>query len=403
MTCEDRPAGTLTRRAFTRGLAGGLLGTGLDAAWRRLGGSGWLPEVRAEEAGLVQLVERPLVLEGAPHLLSDPVTPVGRHFVRNHGMEPGRALAGKLDGWSLTIDGLVGQELRLTMEDLRAFQAVTRTVVMQSTGYARREFSPSVRGIPWGRGAVGCARWTGVRLVDILARAGIGPGATYTLHEGEDTPISAVEPFRRGLPLAKALHAETLVAYEMNGKPLTAHHGFPARLVVPGWVGSTWQKWLRRITLVDRVPSPQATSGSLYRLPEVPVKPGTRPPDEGLELITATSIQSLIVSPRAGSEVVAGKPLPVTGVAWAGERAVARVSVSLDAGKTWTEAQLDPPGDPFAWRAWTASPTAPSAGSCEVWARAWDSNDEAQPLEHVWNPRGYLGNAVHRIPVLVRG
>lgn len=407
MTRESHPPEGLSRRSFTRGLAGGVLGSGLDAAWRRLFGWGLMTEAQAsagtEEAGLVQLVERPLVLEPLPHLLGDPVTPAGRHFVRNHGMEPGRALVGKLEGWTLTIDGLVREELRLTMDELRSFPAVTRAVVLQSSGYARREFEPPVRGIPWGRGAAGCARWTGARLKDVLARAGPRAGATYTLPGSEDTPISAVEPFRRGIPLEKALAEETLVAYEMNGEPLPAHHGFPARLVVPGWVGSTWQKWLRRITLVDGVPETQSTQGWLYRIPVEPVAPGTRPRGVPLRLLTSLRIQSMIVAPRAGDVARVGKPLVVTGVAWGGESPVARVEVSLDAGGSWVDAELDPVTDRHAWRRWTAGLRPARPGGLEVWSRAHDGDGEAQPLRHAWNPRGYLGNAAHKVPVQVLG
>jgi DMSO/TMAO reductase YedYZ molybdopterin-dependent catalytic subunit len=401
MSREDAPGPGLTRRDFARGVVGGLLGTGLDGALRRLGGAGWLPVARASDGGLVQLVERPLVLEPAPHLLTDAVTPTDLHFVRNHGLVPGRALKGDASGWSLTIDGLVEKELQLGLDDLRAFPAVTRAVVLQSSGYARRELTPSVRGIPWGRGAVGCARWTGARLGDILARAGVRDEAAFTVHEGEDPAVATGEPFRRGLPLAKAVDPETLVAYEMNGAPLSARHGFPARLVVPGWVGSTWQKWLRRITLVDQEPRTEATRGWLYHVPVEPVPRGTRPEEPDLRLITTTPVQSMIVAPRAGETI--GGALGVTGVAWSGEGAVTRVEVSLDGGRTWVPAELEPGGDPGAWRRWAVDLTPPAPGSYELWSRAHDEGGSAQPLEPVWNPRGYLGNAVHRIPVQVSG
>ena len=404
MTASDEdPPGGPTRRDLLRGLGGGLLAPGLDALARRLTGVGLLPAAHAQEGELIQLVARPLVLEPPPHRLVDAVTPAWRHFVRNHGLQPGRALGSKLEGWTLTIEGQVRESQALTMEDLRAFPAVTRAVVLQSSGYARREFRPRVRGIPFGRGAVGCARWTGARLADILAKVGVDPTATHILPEGEDLPISVVDRFQRGLPLTRALAEDTLVAYEMNGHPLPGDHGFPARLVVPGWVGSSWQKWLRRITVVGQEPTPQATRGTLYRIPREPMTPGTRPLDDAFQLVTWLPVQSLIVGPRAGEPLPPGEAFVVHGRAWGGRSPVARVEVSADRGATWLPAALDPPGDPHAWRGWSAKISGLSAGAHEVWARAHDVSGASQPLEPVWNPRGYLGNAVHRVPVQVGG
>lgn len=401
---DDLPPG-MTRRAFGRALAGGLLGAGADGVLRGLTGRGFVPEARAQLPKDLRtpLVERPTAIDSAPHLLADPRTPAARHFVRNHGMVPGRALAQAPGDWRLVVDGAVDQEAHLSLAELRALPPVRRAAVLQSAGYARREFAPAVRGIPWGRGAVGCATWTGARLADVLARAGVAPEATYLLPEGEDLPLGGAEGYRFPLSLAGALAAETLVAYEMNGQPLPADHGFPARLVVPGWVGSAWQKWLRRLTLVVGEPATQATGGSRYRVPTEPVAPGARPPPEAMHLVARLPVQSMVTAPAAGTRLPAGRPVVVTGAAWTGEGAIAAVEVSGDGGATWVAATLEPAGDPQAWRRWEARLGPLPTGARELWSRGRDSAGRVQPLELAWNPRGYLGNAVHRVPVQVLG
>ena len=215
-------------------LALGIFGAGPIAAERGLFGRGLLPSgwENIRDGGLpkpdmVIHSEHPFNGELPVHLLDDAVTPTARHFVRNNGGIPERARSKDMRGWALRVDGEVDHELSLTFEDLYCL--------------------PQVGGTQWIRGAVGCAEWTGVRLRDVLETAGVKDGAVYAAFYGEDAPPDGEEPFSRGIPIAKAMDEHTLIALAVNGTPLPATHGFPARLLVPGWIGSSMQKWLTRI------------------------------------------------------------------------------------------------------------------------------------------------------------
>ena len=251
-------------------------------------------------------------------------------------------------------------------------------MVLECAGNGRSLFEPQVGGTQWIRGAVGCAEWTGVRLRDVLESAGLRDSAVYVALYGEDAAPEGGEPFSRGIPIAKALDEHTLIAFAINGAPLPAAHGFPARLLVPGWIGSSMQKWLTRIRLLDRVHDSATMSGYSYRVPSYPAAPGVKPPEEDMRIATAWIVKSLITRPQANLEIRAG----------AGENRVQRVLVSADFGITWQEASL-------------AASANRNRGYYEIWARAFDDTGSAQPFSQPWNPKGYLGNVIHRVPILV--
>ena len=262
----------------------GVFGAGCEAADRGLLGRGLMPIVLedSQEAGLPKpdmLVysENPFNGEFAPHLLDDDVTPTARHFVRNNSGIPERAVRKELHGWKLVIDGEVHKKLALSMDDLTGFPQVTMEVVLECAGNGRGLFSPEVSGTLWQRGAVACSEWTGVRLRDVLQAAGLKPTAVYTGNYGEDLPNDGSEPFSRGIPIEKAMDEHTLIALKMNGEVLPAAHGFPVRLIVPGWIGSAMQKWLNRIWVRDRVHDSEKMSGYSYRIPAYPTAPGNKP------------------------------------------------------------------------------------------------------------------------------
>ena len=224
-------------------------------------------------------------------------------------------------------------------------------------------------------------------------------GQSYLLAENgarEDDP-----PFSRGIPIEKAMDEHTLIALKMNGEPLPAAHGFPARLLVPGWIGSSMQKWLNRIWVRDTVHDSEQMSGYSYRVPAYPIAPGDQPPEADMAIATSWVVKSLITAPQPNATIQAGVPLGASGHAWAGERNVTKVLVSTDLGIQWQEAQLTPPANKYAWYGWTAELTFANKGYYEIWARAFDDAGNAQPFRQPWNPKGYLGNVIHRVPVMV--
>jgi len=411
----DRFDDVVSRRRFF-GLVGkgtALLGFGAGAAATLSGlfGRGLIPIAWADEEiksipGKPQMTihnVRPVNGEFAPHLLDDEVTPTDRHFVRNNGLVPERAEKMSLQGWALTIDGEVNKELTLSIDDLKKFPEVQAKYTVECGGNGRALFDPKVRGNPWGRGAIGCSEWTGVRLKDVLQEAGLKDSAIYTGHYGEDPSlnIEKVPQFSRGIPIEKALDEHTLIAYKMNGEDLPALNGYPVRLIVPGWIGSCSQKWLNRIWVRDQVHDTKKMKGYAYRVPAYPVVPGVKPPKEDMVIATAWHIKSLITSPAENAEFKAGRIFRVRGHAWAGEDTVKKVMLSTDYGLTWTKAKLYKPANKYAWARFEAKLKLPGRGYYEIWARAFDDKGKAQPFRQPWNPKGYLGNVIHRIPVNV--
>ncbi|MBS7790821.1 sulfite oxidase [Roseococcus sp. SDR] len=347
--------------------------------------------------GLTSLADPALNQETPPHLLTTPITPTELFFVRNNGTLPEVSPQAAAD-WTLEVTGCVRRPLSLRLDELRGrFPTVEVTAVLECAGNGRSAFEPPVPGLAWGPGAVGCARWTGVRLADVLAEAGVTAEAVYVAHESPDHAIGAPgQPaLSRGLPLAKALAPETLLAFGMNGAPLDPLHGFPLRVVAPGYPGSAWQKWLSRIVVRDREHDGAKMTGLDYRMPRRPIRPGEAPDPSLFDVITDMPVKSLITEPAPG--FCTSGPVMVGGFAWSGASEVERVEVSADGGATWQRATLEPGEGPWAWHRFKALMLLPAAGEVELLARATDAAGNAQPMQPVWNPRGYLNNAVHRI------
>ncbi|UPY37753.1 sulfite oxidase [Sediminicoccus sp. KRV36] len=347
--------------------------------------------------GLTSLADPALNQETPPHLLRTPLTPTPLFFVRNNGTLPAVAPAAGPD-WQLELTGLVHRPLRLSLAELRArFPVVEMTAVLECAGNGRSAFAPPVPGLAWGHGAVGCARWTGVRLADLLAEAGLREGAVYLAHESPDHVIGKPDQpaLSRGLPIAKALAPETLLAFGMNGAPLDPLHGFPLRIVAPGYPGSAWQKWLTRLEVRDREHDGAKMTGLDYRMPRTPLSPDETPDPAQFDVITDMPVKSLITEPA--QDFRASGPIIVGGFAWSGAVPVAKVDISADGGATWQRASLEQAAGPWAWRRFTAFTLLPAHGEVELIARATDAAGQSQPMEPLWNPRGYLNNAVHRI------
>lgn len=400
------------RRGFLKGAGLATMAALVGGAipFHRFMPSGLIPVALAQEGlriagkdGLIVLSDRPLNAECPADLLDDEVTPTARHFIRDNGRAPADVDAA---GWMLRIDGEVNQPLDLSIADLkRSFETVKLQLQLECGGNGRAFFAPKASGNQWTVGAVACSEWTGVRLADVLRAAGLKDSAVYTGHYGADTHLSGDPkkiPLSRGVPIAKALDPYNLIAFEQNGGPLHPSNGAPLRLVIPGWPGSCSQKWLTRIWVRDRVHDGAKMEGDSYRVPDYPVAPGEKVPQERFKIIESMPVKSLITFPRSGIQLPAGATeLEVRGHAWAGDNAVTALDVSIDFGTTWTRAQLRAPSNPYAWQHWRAKVRFPTRGYYEVWARATDDQGRMQPFAVAWNPKGYINNAMHRIAVRV--
>jgi len=410
---------SISRRGFLKdgGLGALALALGVEIRFAEWIPEGLVPLAYADEGeafvlqgkdGLKVLGDRPVNAETPPHLLDDEVTPTSRLFVRNNGLVPDLARDGTADGWTLTVDGEVEKKLVLTLDELKAkFRHHTLHLVLECAGNGRSGFFPPVAGNQWTYGAVGCPLWTGVRLKDVLRAAGLKRTAVYTGYYGHDRHLSE-DPEKvvisRGTPIAKALDDHTLLAFAMNGAPLTAAHGFPLRLVVPGYPASASGKWLKRIWIRDRVHDGAKMTGMSYRMPGHPVSPGTVVDPSQMEIIETMPVKSLVTYPRSGLTVGEreGRALAVRGFAWSGAGKVSRVDVSFDFGRRWRQARLKPARNRYGWQRWETTLDLPGKGYYEIWARAQDRTGEMQPMVVPgWNPEGYLNNAMPRISVTV--
>ena len=398
------------RRGFLRGAGLAAMSAAIGAAipFHRRMPSGFIPLALAEEAGLIAgkdgltiLNDRPVNAETPPHLLDDAITPTTRHFIRNNGVPPEVAGA---TGWRLTIDGLVDNPATFSIAELKAkFEVVELALTLECGGNGRAFFDPPAKGNQWSLGAVACSKWTGVRLADVLSAVGVKESAIYTAHVGADTHLSGDPdklPISRGVPIAKAMDPANLIAFAQNGQAIHPMNGAPLRLVVPGWPGSCSQKWLRRITLRDVVHDGPKMTGKSYRMPNRPVAPGEKVDKKDFVIIEAMPVKSLITNPQSGMGSAA-RTIEVRGHAWAGDRAVNAVDLSIDFGATWISADLNQPANPAAWQNWRQALTFPQAGYYEIWARATDDHGVMQPHTIAWNPKGYLNNAMHRVSVTV--
>ena len=348
---------------------------------------------------LIVRVTRPFDAETPVREFTSFLTPNHRFFVRSHfGPPPPEAVSEA--NWKLRVGGLVEGSHEFTLTDLRQMGAVTITAVVQCSGNGRAFHRPKVPGVQWERGAVGNAQWTGVRLRDVLGKAGVQAGARHVQFQGADRPVVASVPlFTRSIPLEKALHPDTILAYEMNGRPLPLLHGAPLRVITPGWMADSCIKWLTDIT-VSQDEAQGYYMQTAYRHPTRPVTPGEAIATSDLKPVEAMIVKSLIVQPQDGASLVPG-PVTIQGVAWTGEGTIVKVDVSLDEGKTWESARLLGEDHPYAWRQWQLDWKAKTAGTCTILCRATDVRGETQPATSPWNPSGFLWNGWDRISVTV--
>ena len=332
-----------------------------------------------------------LPLEGLKHA----ITPIGMHYLLTHFDIP----LVEAETWRLEIGGLVVKPLSLSLDDVKARPARTAAVTLECAGNGRALLEPRPLSQPWLVGAVGTAEWTGTPLAPLLEEAGLAPEAVEVVFTGLDRGFEkgVEQSYQRSLGLDVALTDDVLLAYEMNGAPLLPQHGFPLRLLVPGWYGMTNVKWLAGITVVaEPFEGYQHTAAYRYRDNEE---------DEGSP-VTRMPPRALMVPPgipdfNTRARTVPAGPCALQGRAWSGWAPVTRVEVSTDGGETWGDAELEPLDSRWGWRGWAFEWAADEPGEYVLCCRAEDEAGNVQPLEPIWNVGGYSNNAVQRVYVAV--
>ncbi len=358
---------------------------------------------------LIRFSDRPIVL-GTPRPFFDSLlTPNAAFFVRYHLDVIPNAI--DLSHWRLLVRGNVAKPLELSFEQLLSrFEPVTVVAVNQCTGNSRSRFAPRVPGTQWGNEGMGNARWTGVRLMDLLHRAGVRPGTVALRFQGLDSGRSAegtpAHSYAKSLDVGDPILAQCIVAYQMNGEPLPMLNGFPVRLVVPGRFSTCWVKHL---SWIEALSEPDRSHWMLeaYRLPDnarhsvTPAEVATGK----LATIAASSVpmpvRSFFVRPDGSSKLVVRLPIEVKGIAFSGSGGIRQVEVSTDGGRSWRLARLDPDLGPYSFRGWRLPWTPQRPGVYELRCRATDGKGNAQPTEPIWNPGGYAWNQVETQTVFV--
>lgn len=408
-----RESDPMTRRGFLKksGLVSLSTALGMSIPFARFMPAGLIPAAFAAEnapstiagkEGLIVLNDRPVNAETPAHLLDDDVTPNRYMFIRNNGLPPENV---DPENWQLEIGGeSCVTPTTFSIADLKArFEEVTLQLQLECGGNGRSEFVPAASGNQWTTGAIGCPTFTGVRLRDVLNYCGVARDAVYVGYYGADTHTSGnpdLDPISRGVPISKAMERESLIAWAMNGEDIPMQNGYPLRMVCAGWPGSVSGKWLNRIVIRDKVHDGEKMSPPSYTVPEVPVAPGSRVPNEEMQIIESMPVKSLVTFPQSGISHDYRQRLTVRGHAWAGDDQISGVFLSVDFGTTWLPTALNPAANRLAWQNFQSWVQFPEPGYYEVWARAMDTGGRSQPMVVPgWNPRGYLNNACHRIAV----
>ena len=343
---------------------------------------------------LVRRTFRPPNFETPIELFREAYTPNDAFYVRWHSAVPEVALA----DWRLRVGGPAAQRQReyAHADIVRRFKRHEVTAVNQCSGNRRGLFAPHVPGVQWGFGAMGNAVWGGVRLKDVLEDAGLAAGALEVVANGSDVPMLTGPDFVKSLPMWKALDPDTLLAFEMNGEPLPALNGGPARIVAPGWTATYWVKAVEDLTVTDK-PFDGFWMKTAYRVPKgLFGASGFQSQDtEQNSPITSIRVNSLIVTPAPGAMLPAGRRVEVMGIAWDGGSGIRKVEVSLDGGASWRGGRLGRDLGRYSWRQWRYD-FKPQAGSVTVLARAVARDGATQSEKLIHNPAGYHHNVVQR-------
>jgi sulfite oxidase len=339
---------------------------------------------------------RPPDFETPVSLLNTFITPNDAFYVRSHIPIP------QIDTttWALKIGGEVNSPIMLSLDEIRKLPAVTITNTLECAGNGRAFFQPALAGIQWEKGAVGNARFTGARMSDVLKKAGVKiSGINVEMHPA-DRPPGKMPAFVRQVPMVKAMHPDTVIAYEMNGQPIPLVHGAPLRAIVPGWEGAYSIKWLNALNVIAK-DSDSFWVVSGYRYPTRRVAPGAAVDPKDMAPLTGLIVKSLITTPADGASQTIGKVV-VGGFAWAGEDDIKAVDISIDNGATWRPSRLTGEQSRYAWRRFEFEFNAPRPESYLILSRATDSKGRTQPAVSQWNPSGYLWNQYDSIRIDVK-
>ena len=398
----------MTRRSFMN--LATLTGAGFFAGSFRLTAGETLPFANGDRPLVAFPQKRPLILlTSRPPQLETPfavfnqglLTPNDAFFVRYHlpqiptSIDPGT--------FRLEVKGKVTSPLSLALEDLRSkFEPVEIVAVNQCSGNSRGFSSPRVAGGQLGNGAMGNARWKGARLRDVLKQAGLAAGARQVSFNGLDSPAVEKTPdFVKALDIDQAMDEEVMLAYEMNGESLPMLNGFPLRLVVPGYFGTYWVKHLNEITVLDQ-PFAGYWMDTAYRVPDNPcacVDPGGTP--KTTRPITRFNVRSFITSLSEGEKMVKDRRITVRGIAFDGGYGITEVLFSEDGGRTWRETELGQDMGKYSFREWTTAFTPSRSGIYELQVKATNRIGQSQPRDALWNPAGYMRNAIETVHVTV--
>lgn len=404
---QDDDKHLFSRRKFIGSLAGAGAAAGYagqvlaQAATQPAAPAGTVANdgVMAEKfAGMQTHSDRPLTASIPAEHHNYATTPSDRMFVRNNLLTPDIDIAKH----RLTIKGLVEREVSYSTEELRKnFRTVRLAGMLECAGAGRTSFNPRPSGTPWSpTGGMGCPVWNGVLLRDVLQAAGLKAGAAHVAGQGGDFGVVATAaPVIRSIPMAKALDPATMIVFGMNDAPLPKIHGYPLRLLAPGWAGSASTKWLHTLTVLD-APFKGTYMDTSYRIPRNAVRPGEKMP-AGAASTEAWPVKSMITHPAPNAVFKTGKPVLIEGRAWVGEGDIERVDVSFDEGVTWRRAAINSGGDPYAWRIFSFEYVPRGTGFVTALARATDTRGNTQPIVAAWNPLGYFWNGIHRVGFMV--
>lgn len=369
------------------------------------GAAGFPLEALPGKVPLIKKTYRPPNYETPISYFGEEFTPNDAFFVRYHLADIPEGIDAAT--WKIEIAGAgAATPISVSLADLKAMEKVEIAAVNQCSGNRRGFSTPHVPGVEWGFGAMGNANWGGVRLRDLLEKAGVAEQTIEVAFDGADRPVVEETPdFVKSIPFWKAMDENTLIAYEMNGEPLPHLNGAPARLVVPGWTGTYWVKHLTRIEALTE-PLKGFWMNPAYRVPsglfpliqrfvsqEVANSPNTP--------ITEIVVNSMITNLEEGAQVSAGQPVEVKGIAWDGGYGVTEVAVSTDDGKTWRPAELGRDLGRFSWRQWTYTLTPSAPGTVTVRVRARNNSGQTQVETLLFNGAGYHNNVVQALPLTV--
>ena len=348
-----------------------------------------------ETTGKLMFVSRdPLCAEVSLADVCEATESSGNHFIRNHYRVPNI----KRDEWALSVTGLVLNSLEIHYDDLIAMPSTEVVGLMECAGNSRSIVHPRVPGVQWGHGAIGTACWKGVPVHKVLEKAMLLQSASEVVfigNDGDQIPISqSVSRYAISVPLDKLLEPTTILAYSMDGKGIPKHHGYPVRLIVPGWYGMTSVKWITEMKVID---SPN--SGVYER--EYSLYPSFNGNFGNVaQRVTALKVKSLIANPGSGS-VIDRTMQQINGLSWCGEGYIRKVEVSFDDTRTWNQAEVEEPYSPYSAQRWKFDWEPPVVGHYLIRSRATDSHGNVQPLVANWNYRGLQVNSVHCVPIRV--